>query len=85
MRTTVRIDDDVLDQLKRKAQDLGISLTKMLDQVLRRGLSAPAAPKTPYRQKTYSMGVPRIDLEHVSAFVAADEDAEILRKLAARK
>ena len=85
MRTTVRIEDDVLEQLKRRAQDLGISLTKMLDQVLRKGLSAPSAPRTPYHQKTYSMGVPRIDLDHVSAFLAADEDAEILRKLAARK
>jgi antitoxin component of RelBE/YafQ-DinJ toxin-antitoxin module len=85
MRTTVRIDDDVLNQLKRQAQDLGISLTKMLDRVLRKGLSAPAEPRAPYRQKTYSMGVPRIDLDQVSAFVAAEEDAEILRKLAARK
>ncbi len=42
MRTTVNIDDDLLEEASRRARILGISLGKSLSDIARRGLrSAP--------------------------------------------
>ena len=35
MRTTVRLDDELLDEVKRHAAERGITLTAVLDQALR--------------------------------------------------
>jgi len=88
MRTTVRIDDDLLGQLKEQARDEGFSLTKVLNRVLRCGLAAFEQGKRPahrYREKTFAMGQPRTDLDRALALAAAMEDEEIQRKLAQRK
>lgn len=87
MRTTVRIDDDLLRELKKRAQSQGLSLGKLLNQVVRRGLRAPKRPPRaqPYREKVFAMGQPRMNLDKALALSAAIEDEEIARKLALRK
>jgi hypothetical protein len=35
MRTTVRLDDELLDEVKRHAAEQGVTLTAVLDQALR--------------------------------------------------
>jgi hypothetical protein len=40
MRTTVRIDDDLLRELKDRAHREDISLTKLLDRVIRQGMTS---------------------------------------------
>lgn len=84
MRTTVRIDDDLLRELKSKAKRSQISLTKLVNQVLRRGLNENARPpkKAPaFRQETHDMGVPLVDLTKALSLAAQLEDEEIIRKL----
>ena len=47
MRTTLTLDDDILELAARRAKLRGASLSKTVSDLLRRGLSAP----TPSREK----------------------------------
>ncbi len=87
MRTTVRIDDDLMADLKQRAQTEQVSLTRLINRLLRIGIKESQKPrrKRRFRQQTFPMGQPRLDLH--KALTRADEleDEEILRKLAMRK
>jgi len=85
MRTTVRIDDDLMRELKERAQREAVSLTRLINGLIRRGLEPRGKPRKPFRQQTYSMGVPKVDLTKALAFAAALEDEEIIAKLARGK
>jgi hypothetical protein len=88
MRSTVRIDDDLMVELKQRAHDAGVSLTRMLNRTLRVGLASPECPRAdarPYRQRTLAMGRPLADLDKALALAADLEDEEVVRKLALRK
>ena len=87
MRSTVRIEDDLMLELKKRARRDKASLTRTLNRVLRAGLLAPArlAPGQPYREETVAMGSPRIDLDRALALASAMEDEETLRELQLRK
>jgi hypothetical protein len=87
MRTTTRIEDDVLEELKALARKENAPLTRVLDRTLRAGLEASRAPRRrrPHREKTHAMGRPRMDLRKALAQAAGMEDEETLRKLALRK
>ena len=88
MRSTVRIDDDLMLELKARAHADSMSLTRMLNRTLRAGLARPTfdGPRTKrFKQKTVSMGRPTVDLDKALALAARLEDEEIIRKLALRK
>ncbi|MBI5610241.1 MAG: ribbon-helix-helix protein, CopG family [Deltaproteobacteria bacterium] len=44
MHTTLTIDDDLLDQVKRQALELGLTVSEVVNRALRRGLSAESVP-----------------------------------------
>jgi predicted transcriptional regulator len=88
MRTTVRIDDELLEQLKEQARKESTSLTRLIERTLRAGLQAgrrPSRPRRPFREATRGMGVPRINVDKALALVNALEDEEIARKMLLRK
>jgi hypothetical protein len=88
MRTTVRIDDDLMIELKARAHAESVSLTRMLNRTLRTGLAQrkPDGQRTRrFKQKTVSMGRPKVDIDKALALAAQLEDEEIARKLALRK
>jgi hypothetical protein len=87
MRTTVRIDDDLLRDLKRRAQSEKTSLTKIVNETIRHGLnvSRRKTPKKKFRQRTFSMGPPRVDITKALQLAGQLEDKEILAKLARGK
>lgn len=88
MRTTTRIDDDLLEELKAQAKKEDAPLTRVLNRTLRSGLKASRAPgrrRQPHREKAYAMGRPRTDLRKALAKAADLEDEELLRKLTLRK
>jgi hypothetical protein len=88
MRTTVRIDDDLMIELKTRAHAESVSLTRMLNRTLRTGLAQrkPDGQRTRrFKQKTVSMGRPKVDIDKALALAAQLEDEEIARKLALRK
>jgi len=88
MRTTIRIEDALLAELKEQAHKGNISLTHLLDRTLRAGLRASKAP-TPrrkrYREETKPLGEPRVELDKALTVAAALEEEEAVRKMALRK
>ena len=88
MRTTVRVDDELLAQLKAQARKENVSLARLLNRTLKAGLQAGGARrrKRPiYREQVRSLGIPRVALDKALALAAAMEDEEIVRELALRK
>ena len=88
MRTTVRLDDDLLLELKERSQQESLSLTALVNRLLRRGLQASRGDQRPtrrYRERALSMGRSTIDLDRALAVASALEDEELLRKLSLRK
>ena len=88
MRTTVRVDDELLDQLKAQARRENVSLTRLLNRTLRAGLQAGGGRRRNqpiYRERVSSLGTPRVALDKALALAAALEDHEIVRELALRK
>ncbi len=85
MRTTVTLDPDVVAALHRVARERGMSFKAVLNDAVRRGLSGEPARRS-YRTPSRDMGLRTgFDIDKALVLVAADEDAEILRKLALRK
>lgn len=88
MRSTVRIDDDLMMELKERARRENVSQTRMLNRLLREGIKALRRrhPKqAQFQEKTIAMGVPRIDLDKALALAADFDDEETLRKISLRK
>jgi hypothetical protein len=88
MRTTVQIDDDLLRDLKHQAQREGSSLAKLVNRVLRLGmrvLREGGKPARPFRETTFRMGQPKVNLDKALALAAALEDDEVREELARRK
>ena len=88
MRTTIRIDDDLLERLKVQARKEKISLTRLVSRTLKAGLQAGGARrrKRPhYRERPQALGTPRISLDKALSLAAVLEDEEISRKLGLRK
>ena len=54
MRTTIRLDDDLLARAKRAAVDRGTTLTAVIEDALRRALvHADVAPREPFTMRTF--------------------------------
>ena len=85
MRTTLRIDNDLMQELRKRAAAQKVSLASLCNQVLRDGLAQKPLTRRRYRERVASMGVPRVNLDKALAVAAADEDAEVARKIALRK
>ncbi|UQX12367.1 ribbon-helix-helix domain-containing protein [Candidatus Mycobacterium methanotrophicum] len=85
MRTTVTLDPDVVAALQRVARQRGTSFKAVLNDAVRRGLGSEPTRRR-YRTPSRDMGIrPEFDVDKAVALAAADEDAEIVRKLAHRK
>lgn len=87
MRTTVQLDDDLLSQLRERAAAEKLSLTRCINQLLRRALDSPSSeqPRRTFRQETFRMGAPAFELRKALSLATDFEDEEVLRKLALRK
>ena len=83
----MRVDDELLEELKVRAERENVSLSRMLNRTIRAGLGAseerPA--RQPYREAAVDMGLPRVAVTKALALAAALEDEETLRELAVRK
>lgn len=85
MRTTVTLDADVVAALQRAARERGASFKSVLNDAVRRGLGSEPTRRL-YRTPSRDMGLRTgLDIDKALTLAAADEDAEILRKLALRK
>lgn len=59
MRTTLTLDDDVIDKAKGVAAKLGIPFRRVVNEALRIGLQEVEKPATrrPYRTEPHPMGL----------------------------
>ena len=88
MRTTLTIDDDLMRELRQKANEAGSPVKEIVNKALRAGLKEIDKPKPskPYKCKTFSLGYPpRADLDHALDLAEQLEAEEIARKLSLRK
>jgi hypothetical protein len=74
MRTTVDINQDLLERLRKIADAEGISFKDALNRVITRGLGpVAAAPREPFRQQTFNLG-PYLDPKTIKEMLQADEE-----------
>jgi Arc/MetJ family transcription regulator len=88
MRTTIRLDDELMMELKKRSRKEKVSLTKLVNQLLRRGLEASGPDRKAsrrHRERVFTMGTPAVDLDKALALASALEDEESLRKVSLRK
>lgn len=81
MRTTVDIHNSLDEELRRKADQLGISLKEALNRALAAGLTALDAPQEPYRVEARECGIkPGVDWGHLNRMADELEDEDRMRK-----
>lgn len=88
MRTTLSIDDEVMDRLKREAKRARMSFKAAVNQALRLGIDRmrPPARRRPFRQRVFPMGYPPgSQLDKALQLAALLDDEEVARKLALGK
>jgi hypothetical protein len=86
MRTTLTIDDDLLESLKREAARRKRPFKEIVNETLRRGLEAPVAPRSSYVLPVLDLGhPPKLDIDHSLRLAEALEDEEVQRKMSVRK
>jgi hypothetical protein len=79
MRTTITLDPDVDQLLRRAMRDRGTTFRDTVNEAIRSGLRAHKVPR--FRQKTVSLGKPSFNVDKALQFAAALEDEEIMRKM----
>jgi hypothetical protein len=79
VRTTVTLDPDVEQIVRRRMRERGLSFKEAINDLIRTGALAPNARK-PFRTATASLGVSRINLDRALQIVADLEDDELIRK-----
>lgn len=89
MRTTLTLDDDLAERLKKLAFEQDKPFKQVVNETLRSGLEAAQMPSRArrYRVQPVAMGEPRHDVDLVKALRLADalEDVVIAGELEARK
>ena len=88
MRTTVRVDDELLERLKAQARKENVSQTRLLNRALKAGLQAVSArprDQSVYREQVHSMGTPCFTPDKALSLAAKLEDEGIVRRLEAQE
>ncbi len=81
MRTTVTIDPDVLALVRKAMRDRGEPFKQVLNAAIREGLaSTRRVAAKPFKQPTFNMGAPLVDLTKALSLSAELEDAEFIAK-----
>jgi Ribbon-helix-helix protein, copG family len=85
MRTTLRLDDDLFADLRRRAAEEGVTLSVVVNRALREAAAArPPRRRRPFRQTTHEMRA-LFDVTRANEYADAIEDAEVLRIVSGRQ
>jgi hypothetical protein len=88
MRTTVTLDADVEKLLRRVMRERGEPFKQVLNNAVRAGLRVDVrqqAAEKPFRQRTFSMGKPLVDLTKALALADQIGDAAMIAKMRGRR
>lgn len=79
MRTTVTLDPDVEALLRKTVRERGEPFKQVLNAAIRDGLSSSRRKTAkPFKQRTFDMGRPLVDLTKALSLAAELDDAETL-------
>jgi len=81
MRTTVTLDQDVEDMLKKVMAERHLSFKDAVNTLLRSAL-LPSTSRPDYSFRSFDLGQPLVPLDRALLVAAELEDEEIVRKLA---
>jgi hypothetical protein len=79
MRTTVTLDSDTEQLIRRRMRRDKTSFKQALNDAIRDGCGTPS--DTPFRTPTASMGRPRVNLDRAMQLAAELEDDELTRRM----
>jgi hypothetical protein len=80
MRTTVTLDPDTEQIVRRRMRERGMSFKDAINDVIRAGASAPAGRRQ-FRTQVAEMGESRVNLDRALQLAADLEDDELIRKM----
>ena len=80
MRTTVTLDPDTEQIVRRHMRERNLSFKEAINEAIRRGLAAETGGRE-FRTETASMGESRVPLDRALQLVADLEDDELLRRM----
>jgi plasmid stability protein len=78
MRTTVTLDPDTEQVIRRRMREHGVSFKQALNDAIRAGVSPERV--VPFRTEIASMGRSTVNLDRALQLAAALEDDELVRK-----
>jgi hypothetical protein len=79
MRTTVTLDDDVEQLVRRRMAERQVSFKQALNDVIRDG-AAGRSPAQRFTTRTADLGVPTVNLDRALQLAAELEDEELIRR-----
>ena len=83
MRTTVTLDDDTEQMIRRRMRERRVSFKQALNDAIREGCATGSPPV--FRTKTASMGPSAVNLDRALQLAAELEDEELIRKMQSGK
>jgi hypothetical protein len=84
MRTTITLDPDVADLVRKVMRERGISFKEAVNEAIRAGLGGRRRAR--FQTPTFSMGFePTVPWPKAVRLLGELEDEELVRKLATRK
>jgi hypothetical protein len=81
VRTTVTLDPDTEQLIRRRMRERGMSFKEALNDAIRSG--GGAVPPARFATETASMGVSRVNLDRALQIAADVEDDELVRRMRA--
>jgi type II secretory pathway component PulF len=80
MRTTVTLDPDTDQLVRRRMRERGLSFKQALNELIRQGAGAPADASL-FRTETASLCTSSVNLDRALQVVADLEDDELIRRM----
>lgn len=81
MRTTVTLDPDTEQLVRRLMEERGVSFKQALNDAIRAG--APSRTRKRFRTDVQHLGTPSVDLDRALQIASDLEDEELLRRMRA--
>ena len=85
MRTTVTLDTDTEAAVRRLMRERGLTFKAAVNHAIRAGSLAAQGKPRRFKGTAFRMGEPLVPLDGALSVVAELEDAELFRRLSARK
>jgi metal-responsive CopG/Arc/MetJ family transcriptional regulator len=77
MRTTMSLDEDLLEQARKRAAAQGVSMSVIINRALRRGLAEPNERRVATPTVVYDPGTPPVDAAELQRRIAAAADEDL--------